>query len=275
LFYVCRFYESSLEKKLIDKLPFKYETRSGNQAPGYLEHVNATGGRTKTNDAMPRADKQLPKYFTIDGIKSLLGACTNVHHRAFIRFGLQTGLRRMELATFPVAYIKRALRAPGDSRNVLLRLNPNDGHGIKTKRNKPRNLWVSRTLLEEADRYIVQRRGERILSSDKDCGRLFVNQNGEAYAGKGKAFEKIVRDIGRLVGLEANPHMLRHTYATHTLVSLQRSKSANDPLVFLKNQLGHSSIYTTMIYAHLVDDFVDDAVLEYDDELNGLDAHRG
>ena len=67
--------------------------------------------------------------------------------------------------------------------------------------------------------------------------------------------------------------MLRHTYATHTLVMLQRNRGSLDPLVFVQRQLGHSSIQTTMVYLHLVNELADDAVLAYDDELNeGLGA---
>jgi len=40
--------------------------------------------------------------------------------------------------------------------------------------------------------------------------------------------------------------------------------------VFVQRQLGHVSIETTMIYLHLVNSLVDDAVLAYDEELNDL-----
>ncbi|MNL32922.1 site-specific tyrosine recombinase XerS [compost metagenome] len=67
--------------------------------------------------------------------------------------------------------------------------------------------------------------------------------------------------------------MLRHTYATHTLVALQRNGSNLEPLVFVQRQLGHSSIQTTMVYLHLVNELADNAVLAYDDELSdGLGA---
>ncbi|MNR65951.1 site-specific tyrosine recombinase XerS [compost metagenome] len=65
--------------------------------------------------------------------------------------------------------------------------------------------------------------------------------------------------------------MLRHTYATHTLVNLQRPpQNGVDPLVYLQRQLGHNSIQTTMVYLHLVNEMADEAVLAYDDELNAL-----
>jgi integrase/recombinase XerD len=62
----------------------------------------------------------------------------------------------------------------------------------------------------------------------------------------------------------------RHTYATHTLLALQRSRDRNqiEPLVFLQHQLGHASINTTMVYLHLINELADEAVLAYDDELN-------
>ena len=70
--------------------------------------------------------------------------------------------------------------------------------------------------------------------------------------------------------------MLRHTYATHTLCAMQRSNSGIDPLVFVQRQLGHSSIQTTMVYLHLVNERADEAVLAYDDELNDwMDARWG
>ncbi|MNG08377.1 site-specific tyrosine recombinase XerS [compost metagenome] len=62
--------------------------------------------------------------------------------------------------------------------------------------------------------------------------------------------------------------MLRHTYATHTLGTLQRYRGDVEPLVFLQRQLGHTSIQTTMVYLHLVNELADRAVLAYTDELN-------
>ncbi|HCF3403484.1 site-specific integrase [Pseudomonas aeruginosa] len=271
LLYICKFYEHALKNKMIGKLPFDFEMRHSDAPSQFFDHLESTGNRTKANDAMPRAHKKTPKYLTRDGAKALIEASDNIHHRTMIKFALQTGLRRVELATFPVAYIKQALLHPGNSLNVLLRLDPSDGHGMKTKRNTQRDLWVSRKLVMAIDRYITQRRGERAHLGKSDNGRLFVNQDGNPYAEDGKALGKIVRDIGKKIGLHVNPHMLRHTYATHTLVSLRRMGGDIDPIVFLSRQMGHSSINTTMIYSHLVDDMVDNAVIEYDEELSTME----
>lgn len=137
-----------------------------------------------------------------------------------------------------------------------------------TKGSKSRDIYVSRRFLKDLHHYVIHTRGERACLSEETCHQLFVNHRGEPFAANGKAIEKIVRLIGKRVGIKAHPHKLRHTYATHTLYRMQRSKTTIDPLVYLQNQLGHESILNTMIYLHLINKWADDAVLAYDDELN-------
>ena len=273
--YITEFYEFAHKRKLIEHLPFEYETRTSSIDDGLLLHVDANGNQMAAKDATPRKYKTLPKFLTKDAVKALMKAPMNIHHRTLIKFALQTGLRRLELATFPVAYIKQALRSPGNGPNTSIRLDPSDGHGMKTKRSTVRDLRVSRELLLQIDKYITHHRGERAHPAEMDNGRLFINQNGDAYANDGKSLEKIVRDIGKKLGLHVHPHMLRHTYATLTLASLQQARGKIDPLVFLSQQLGHSSIKTTEIYLHLIDEYVDNAVLQYDDELNAIGLPDG
>lgn len=148
-------------------------------------------------------------------------------------------------------------------------------HNHYPKRGTIRDVYVSRKFLLQVDQYITQHRGERCSLGAGDSGRLFLNQNGQPYANEGKGLEKIVRDIGKKIGLDVHPHMLRHSYATHTLISLQRSRLDLDPLIYLSSQLGHSSIETTRIYLHIANDYVDNAVLQYDDELNEIGSADG
>jgi site-specific recombinase XerD len=56
---------------------------------------------------------------------------------------------------------------------------------------------------------------------------------------------RIVKEIGRKAGIEnLHPHLLRHTYATNL-----RRKGGD--LLLIKEALGHSSVSTTEIYAHI------------------------
>jgi integrase/recombinase XerD len=70
----------------------------------------------------------------------MLLTAANPHHRMIILLGLGSGLRKEELATFPRAYVFDPDLAGVRERNVRVNLGPNDGHGMKTKGNKPRRV---------------------------------------------------------------------------------------------------------------------------------------
>lgn len=268
LMYICKFYEFALTKGWVKRLPFGLEERTAPRETSFLEHIDASGGKALVNDVMPRLHKSLPKYLSMSQTKLLMAVADNPHHRVMIQLALRTGLRRNELATFPVAYVVDPEKAEGTERNVRIRLDPVDGTGMKTKGTKERDIWVSRKLMTVLYRYVTKLRGER-ASLGKDQKALLLNHIGEPYGSDGKSINRIIVEIGRRAGIEVHTHMLRHTYATHTLVNLQRNPQQGlDPLVFLQRQLGHSSIQTTMIYLHLINEMADEAVLAYDDELN-------
>lgn len=272
LTYICKFYEFALKERWVTRLPFDYEEITVKRETSFLEHTNASGGKVMANDVMPRRHKTLPKFLAISEIKSLLASVENPHHRMMMRLALHTGLRREELATFPMEYVFDPEKAGRTERNLRLRLDPFDGSGMVTKGSKPRDVFVSRKFLAELYRYASKVRGERASLSKTPQKPLLLNITGKSY-GDGKSLNRIINDSGKRVGIKVNTHMLRHTYATHTLIGLQRNRSKNlDPLVFLQRQLGHSSIQTTMLYLHLVNDMADEAVLAYDDELNALEG---
>jgi len=268
LHYVCKFYEYAVTNRWVTRLPFGYEVRRIRSKSGFLAHIDATGSKTMANDLMPRADRTLPKFLSMNEIKALLYAAENPHHRMMIRLGLETGLRREEIATFPLAYVFNPDKTDLRERNIRIRLDPRDGHGMLTKGSKTREIFISRRCFSDLHRYMVQTRGERGSISQAKYKPLFLNQFGRPFSNDGKGIERIVRNIGKKVGINVHPHMLRHTYATHTLGTLQRYRGDVEPLVFLQRQLGHTSIQTTMVYLHLVNELADRAVLAYTDELN-------
>lgn len=274
LIYVCKFYEYALSQQWIDRLPFGSEDRTARRKDAFLAHVDASGGKASARDVMPKKRRDWPKYLSKNEIKALLSAAAdNPHHQMMLRFGLQTGLRREEIATFPAAYIMDPDRAGHPQRNIQIPLDPRDGHGIRTKGSAPRAIYISRRFMRDLHDYVVHTRGLRASLGATEHPNLFLNQFGTPYADHGKGIERIVREMGRRVGIHAHPHLLRHTYATHTLCAAQHSERfaaqfGMDPLVFVQNQLGHASIQTTTVYLHLINERADAAVLAYDDELN-------
>lgn len=271
LTYICKFYEYALNEGWVKRVPFTYEERIVKRETSFLAHVDSSGGKTMTKDVMPRTYKTLPKFLSMAEIKSLLTAAENPHHRMMIRLALYTGLRREEIAAFPLVYVFDPNKAARTERNLRIRLDPFDGSGMVTKGSKPRDIYVSRKFMAELYRYVTKVRGERASLSKAPQKALLLSQSGEPYGGDGKSLNRIISEIGKRAAIKVHTHMLRHTYATQTLISLQRKPASGlEPLVFIQRQLGHSSIQTTMVYLHLVNEMADEAVLAYDDELNAL-----
>ncbi|MCY1218380.1 Tyrosine recombinase XerC [compost metagenome] len=271
LYYICKFYEFALSAGWVKRLPFTYEERNVKHKPSVLAHLDASGGKAMVNDVMPHRPKALPKFLSRAEVKTLLAAVENPHHRMAMRLALQTGLRREEIATFPLDYVFDPEKKGKTQRNFRVSLDPFDDTGMATKGSKPREIHVSRKFMAELYRYMTKVRGERASLSKHPQRTLFLNQFGEPYSEDGKSLNRIISEAGKRAGIKVHTHMLRHTYATHTLVTLQRTpESGLEPLVYLQRQLGHSSIQTTMVYLHLVNEMADEAVLAYDDELNAL-----
>jgi integrase/recombinase XerD len=269
--YVCEFYKFAQREGWIDALPFRYEIRQSRRRAGFLAHTDASGGDVEVPSPMPRKHKSLVKFLTTAEIKLLLcSVARQPHHSMIIRLALQTGLRREELASFPLSYVINPDRLPTQNQNVRVRLDPQDGTGMTTKGNKERVIYMSTRLMRELHHYAVHHRSERDSQRDVAHRALFLNQLGDSWSAGGKGLERMVSSAGAKVGVQVHPHMLRHTYATHTLVALQRQRGDTriEPLVFLQKQLGHASIQTTMEYLHLVNELADSAVLTYDAELN-------
>lgn len=272
LMYLCEFYAFAQRQAWIVNLPFGYETRNVMRSKGFLAHTDGSGGSRVVRDVMPRVQKELIKFLTVPQAQSLLRAATDPHHRMLVRLALGTGLRREELATFPRAYVFDPDLANRHERNIRVNVDPRDGHGMKTKGNKARSIYICRRLMKDLNHYAVHERGLRSSMSGSPQDPLFLNQCGEPFADDGKSINRIVSAIGKKVGLHVWTHLLRHTYATQTLVALQRNRGRSqiEPVVFLQRQLGHSSVETTMVYLHLVNELADEAVLTYDDELHDL-----
>lgn len=271
LHYICMFYEYALKEQWIERLPFELEDRHiPRSRSDSLTSNTSSENKRQVRDVMPRTHKRLPKFLSSTQVSALLQAIVNPHHLMIVRFALRTGLRREEIATFPNSYVFNPDAGHGDGRNVMIRLDPQDGSGIKTKGNKPRDIWIPRDFMAELYRYSILIRGAIAPHGSKSRKTLFLTSMGDSYTNHGKHIEVMVRKAGLRAGFKAHTHILRHTYATHTLSALQRNRQKNivEPLAFLQRQLGHASINTTMIYLHLINSLVDDAILSYADELS-------
>ena len=269
ILYVCEFYAFAHRRGWVEHLPFDYEERRGSARDGLLAHLDTSNGRVKVRSPMPKKHPGLPKFLTKEQAQQVIGAAQNKHHNIIIRTALGIGLRREELASFPASYVFNPDKGSG-GRNVRLLLDPSDGSGMRTKGSRPRVVLFSRELMRLLNHYMVHYRGERASLHSPPYPNLFLTQDGTPWAGNGKGIEAMVRKVGRQLGISVAPHMLRHTYATHTLARLQTQRDVlrQEPIVFLQKQLGHSSPTQTMVYLHIVNDLADAAALTYETELD-------
>lgn len=204
--YICAFYEFALKEGWVTALPFGYEVRHYRNSTRFLAHTDGTGGLRQVRSVMPRQHKDLPQFLGKDDVKLLLAAAANRHHHAIIRFALQSGLRREELASFPLAYVVDPDKTASQTQNVRIKLDPSDGTGMKTKGSRVRTIVVSRSTMRGLFHYAKRWRGERASTSNASNPQLFLNQDGNPWAADGKGIEAMVRRVGATVGIKAHPH---------------------------------------------------------------------
>lgn len=153
-----------------------------------------------------------------------------------VELGLFTGLRVDEMAKLKAS----DLYLPKEPSFLIVR---------KGKGNKPRTVYFSKTFRNECLFYL--RWKEKALPQSD---HLFINTRGEQLTKRTlqKSFKRCIRKTG--LDSHYSIHCLRHTYGSFLY------KSSNHNLRLVQEQLGHSSIRTTQVYASLLDDEVKKAV---------------
>lgn len=266
---IVKFYEWALANALIDHLPFSYEEVENGRSPGMLAHVDATGGKALSPDVLLIEKKTLPKLLTKEQVHSCLGSLTNNTHRLMFELMVRTGLRQVECRTFPSSYVFDPARRRDLKEGCLIRmaLDPRD---MKLKFDKPREIDVPYSLMEDLWWYSIRYRTQRARRVETNSTALFLTESGARYAAT--SLTDIFAGLQRKVGFLVRPHMLRHTYATYTLMSLRKSAYEGDPLIYVRDRLGHANITSTAVYLHLIDKLASQLILQHEAELDELFA---
>jgi len=125
--------------------------------------------------------------------------------------------------------------------------------------------------MEDLNSYAVHRRQGMRHMERPDHRALILNDAGNPYSRTGVV--AVMKSIERQVGFHVRAHMLRHTYGTYTLRALRASANfAGEPLLYVRDRLGHSDVQTTAIYLHLINQLEAQLILAHEDHVDRLFA---
>lgn len=264
---VARLYRWSKSRGYIEHLPFTQRASIGKTKRGFLAHTQ-TGAAASKPSVMVREHSATLQLLTKEQTKHCLRAKLDPSHRVLFDLMVRTGLRSCEARTFPLKYVfnprdRRGIQ-PGQMIRVALR--PEDMH---LKFNKPRSIDVPWSLMEDLWSYSLHQREIRRKKAG-DIGAqlpLALTAYGTDFS-KGAVVDAM-KSIEKKVGFHVRAHMLRHTYGTFTLSALRKSKEfEGEPLLYVRDRMGHSSVETTAIYLHLINQFDAQAILAHEEEMD-------
>lgn len=186
------------------------------------------------NIESPKIYRTLPHFLSVDDVDKLLAqpdvtTPIGLRDKAMIELMYSTGLRVSELCGLRVSDVET-------SSGVLRCIG---------KGNKERIVPVGRRALEAIAVYIQDSRPR--LLRDRVSPYLFLGKMGRKI---GRIqFWMLLKKYGTEANLREslNPHMLRHSFATHLL-----DRGAD--LRSIQLMLGHADISTTQIYTHVVEE---------------------
>ena len=238
-----------------------------------MAHTDKSGNQKNTANVMLKEKATALQVLTKQEVKTLMSHPCFISQHLIYRMAVQTGMRKEELLTFPESYIQDPKTKRGkaivpvvlDSKDMEVK----SGQG-GTKGNKQRTIHIPLALYERLWQYKLHERNVLLLKNETPVQRaLFLNRFGKPYSIKGSILNT---ELKKIVGrTEMSLHSLRHTYATFKLYGLRSNPDyRGDPLVYVQDRLGHSSILTTQIYLHYLEDLEGDLMTEYDQDIDSI-----
>ena len=192
--------------------------------------------------SMPKQDRYMPSFLTVDEVFSLLDEPGDddrfaFRDRAILELLYSSGIRVAELVSLNLNNLDFA----------------NESVKVLGKGNKERIVPVGRPALETLNIYLPQR--ETLIEDRTKRGHtperaaLFLNGRGSRLTVR--SVERIVSGYAGRAGIvsKVTPHALRHSFATHML-------EMGADLRSVQELLGHASLSTTQKYTHLNMDYL-------------------
>ncbi len=182
--------------------------------------------------ASPKLPKRLPQVLSPEQVAQLLETIggtspLELRDRALFELVYSSGLRcqeALDLELRDVSFDRREVRAKGKGRKV-------------------RVIPIGELALDALERYLCEGRTQLVTDVMQE-DHVFVSRNGRPLSSS-DVQRRLARYLARAgAPLGTSPHTLRHSFATHLL-------EGGADLRVIQELLGHSSLRTTQIYAHV------------------------
>ncbi|MEK6926990.1 MAG: site-specific tyrosine recombinase/integron integrase [Nanoarchaeota archaeon] len=169
---------------------------------------------------LPKKDRKLPEVLSKEEVKKLIDSCDTEKSKLMISLLYSAGLRVSELVNLKV----------GD-----VNFNENTGWVRKGKGSKDRVFTLSHGLGQNLKEYLNGREYQYVFSKSKPLTTRNI--------------QKIIKGLRESAGInkKVTPHTLRHSFATHLM-------EQGTDIRMIQVLLGHSSLNTTQLYAHVSTD---------------------
>lgn len=196
----------------------------------YLVSNNIIKTNPALNIKMPKLEKKLPEYLTLEEVEKLLDMRVSnsfeMRNKAMIEVLYASGMRISELCNLTMS-------------NLFL-----EDSMIKVmgKGSKERFVPINEVAKESLNNYLRFARPE--LLGIRDSEYVFISSRHAKITRQ--AFFKFLKSECKKKGINKNisPHTIRHSFATHLI-------NNGADLRVVQELLGHSNITTTQIYTHL------------------------
>jgi integrase/recombinase XerD len=242
---IANFYRWAVRRGMLVEVPFSSSEVTSHGIAHDLAHV--TGGEQVSNKPVLILDEwdKEPVFLTATQVNLARAAIRSTAHRLLFDLMARVGLRSVEARTFPLASVFDPATKPHLKPGTMIRVHL-DPHQMDIKLDKSRWVDVPYSLMEEMHAYAQFERNRHVVST-REQKTLLLTVCGNPF-GKGSV-HKVMSDLGLKVGFPIRALMLRHSYAVHTLLLLrEQPKIRMEPLIYVRDQLGHTSVLMTMVY---------------------------
>lgn len=265
LHLAIKFYQYALKQGWVTTLPYELETVKVRQPKKFLAHTCTSGGVVSKPDVLLRTPATKINILNAEQLADLLKAIKNPTLHLMVRLALSTGLRKEELLTFPVSRIIKPDPTIARS-HIVTELSPQE---MSTKGYKARTIHIPVSVMADLWEYVIHERSQSVRKHGTRPNTLFVTARGDSWSVKSRSLNNQLKNLN--LPFRVNPHIFRHSYATHTLKSLLERKSLTfNPLLYVRDRLGHASITTTERYLHFLDELEDDLRTQYQLEIEAI-----